>query len=64
VANGALTPAVTTGAQFNPGARLTVTVVRAYYEWELFMPGISLLANIGDDKRLLTAGAVFRNEPF
>jgi Flp pilus assembly protein TadG len=62
--NGALSPDVSTNSQYNPGARLTVTVVRTYYEWKLFMPGITLLANIGNDRRLLTAGAVFRNEPF
>ncbi len=55
---------VTTNAQFKPGNQLCVAVVRTYYEWELFMPGISMLANLGDDRRLLTAGAVFRNEPF
>jgi Flp pilus assembly protein TadG len=64
IAGNQLSPDVTTGAQFNPGPRLTVTVVRTYYEWNLFVPGISLLANIGTDKRLLSAGAVFRNEPF
>ena len=55
---------VTVNAQFSPGNQLCVAVVRTYYEWELFMPGISMLANLGDDRRLLTAGAVFRNEPY
>jgi Flp pilus assembly protein TadG len=62
--NGALTADVTTNSKFCPGAQLTVVVVRTYYEWELFTPGISMLANLGDNTRLLTAGAAFRNEPF
>ncbi len=55
---------VTTGAKFEPGGPSEVVVVRAYYQWELFMPGITQLANIGGDKRLLTAGAAFLNEPY
>lgn len=64
VNGGNLSPDVTQNAQFTPGARLTVTVVRTYYEWKLVIPGISMLANLGNDRRLLTAGAAFRNEPF
>jgi len=64
IANGKLTNDVTKNAQFCPGAQMRVAVVRTYYEWKLFTPGITLLANIGTDKRLLTAGAAFRNEPF
>lgn len=59
-----LSTAVTTGAQFNPGGPMTVAVVRTYYEWKLFVPGMGQFANLEGGKRLLTAGAAFRNEPF
>jgi Flp pilus assembly protein TadG len=59
-----LSAAVTTNAQFRPGCPMEVVVVRAYYPWQLFFPGISQLANLTGNKRLLTAGAAFRNEPF
>ena len=64
IANGDLTADVTTGSKFDPGARMEVVVVRAYYSWKLFMPGFSRLANMNNGVRLLTAGTVFRNEPF
>ena len=59
-----LTPAVTTGASFQPGGPMDVVVVRIYYEWKLFLPGLSSLSNLSGGRRLLTAGAAFRNEPF
>jgi Flp pilus assembly protein TadG len=52
------------GAQFKPGGPMEVVVVRSYYEWKLFVPGMSQFANLDGNKRLLTAGAAFRNEPF
>ncbi|CAN5344827.1 pilus assembly protein [soil metagenome] len=55
---------VTKNAQFQPGGPMEVVVVRAYYEWKLFMPGISALANISGGRRLLSSGAAFRNEPY
>jgi Flp pilus assembly protein TadG len=61
---GALTTAVTTNAQYTPGGPLEVVVVRTFYDWKLFTPGISKLANLGEDRRLLTATAAFRNEPY
>jgi Flp pilus assembly protein TadG len=65
IVNGMLNPAVSTGAQYQPPQPRCVAVVRVYYEWPLFMPIISqALANVGDKKRLLTAGAAFRAEPF
>jgi Flp pilus assembly protein TadG len=63
-ANNELTDDVTKNAQFQPGGPMEVVVVRAYYEWKLFMPGISQLANISGGRRLLSSGAAFRNEPF
>ncbi|MBL8905369.1 MAG: pilus assembly protein [Rhizobiales bacterium] len=55
---------VTTAAKFQPGVALDVVVVRAYYEWDLFVPGLSQLANLSGGRRSLTAGAAFRNEPY
>jgi Flp pilus assembly protein TadG len=61
---GELSPEVTTGAQFQPGNPLEVVVVRVLYDWKLFTPGISLLANLAKDRRVLSAATAFRNEPF
>lgn len=55
---------VTTAAKFQPGVALDVVVVRVYYEWKLFVPGLSHLANLSGGRRSLTAGAAFRNEPY
>ena len=55
---------VTTNAQFQTGGPMEVVVVRAYYEWKLFVPGLSQLSNLSGGRRLLSSGAVFRNEPF
>lgn len=63
-AQGNLTAAVTTGSQFSAGTQLQVVVVRSYYAWDLVVPGISMLANMSGNQRLLTAGVVFRNEPY
>jgi hypothetical protein len=41
-----------------------VVVVRVFYDWKLFTPGITLLANLAKDRRVLTAATAFRNEPF
>lgn len=59
-----LTDDVTKNSQFQPGGPMEVVVVRTYYEWKLFMPGISQLANMSGGRRLLTSGAAFRNEPY
>lgn len=61
---GNLSTAVTTGAQFQIGCPGEVVVVRAYYAWKLFFPGISMLSNLNGNKRLLASGAAFRNEPY
>lgn len=50
--------------QFNPGGPLDVVTVRVYYEWDLMTPGISLLANLANGRRVLISGAAFRNEPY
>jgi Flp pilus assembly protein TadG len=62
--NGELSNSVTAGAQWSPGCPTKVVVVRTYYTWKLFTPGVSKLANLSGGRRLLTSGAAFRNEPF
>ena len=62
--NGELTTSITQNASYSPGTAMQVVVVRVYYDWKLFTPGISLLSNLANGRRLLTAGAAFRNEPF
>ncbi|WP_084398614.1 TadE/TadG family type IV pilus assembly protein [Henriciella aquimarina] len=55
----------TTGFEFKPGGRDDIVVVRAFYEWELMTPVMSApLANMNNNRRLLQATVVFRNEPF
>lgn len=62
--DGELTADVTTGAQWQPGEPNEVVVVRTYYDWQLFTPGISRLANLAGGRRVLIGTAVFRNEPY
>ena len=52
------------GGNYDPGAPYEVVVVRVYYAWSLFTPGLTLMDNMSDGRRLLAAGAAFRNEPF
>lgn len=51
---------------FDAGGPMEWVIVQAYYDWKLAVPGISGLANMGDDSdvRRLVAGAMFRNEPY
>jgi Flp pilus assembly protein TadG len=62
-ADGELTDDVTSDA-YDPGEPYEVVVVRVYYTWSLFTPGLSHMSNMADGQRLLAAGAAFRNEPF
>ncbi len=55
---------ITLNSNYSPGNELDVVVVRVYYDWKLFTPGISQLANLANGRRVLSAGAAFRNEPF
>ncbi|MCP9629925.1 pilus assembly protein [Rhodopseudomonas palustris] len=51
--------------QYNPGTAGQIVVVRAFYQWPLFVTGLGYnIANLTDSKRLLTATAAFRNEPY
>ena len=50
---------------FMPGGPSQVVVVKAYYVWQVYTPGLGLmLGNIGStNSRLLISTAAFRNEP-
>ncbi|KCZ48361.1 TadE/TadG family type IV pilus assembly protein [Hyphomonas pacifica] len=53
------------GFIFSPGGANEIVAVRVYYEWPLMTPVISApLANLPNNRHLLQANAVFRNEPF
>jgi Flp pilus assembly protein TadG len=49
---------------FSPGGPMEWAVVQVRYDWKLFVPGISLLANKDGTYRRLVAGALLRNEPY
>lgn len=62
-------PTVTNGVvqegQWLPGNAEDIVLVRAYYTWTLFTPLLnSGLANIGNNKRLISTTVTFRNEPW
>jgi Flp pilus assembly protein TadG len=61
---GELSADVTTNSQFDSRRSDQVVVVRVYYAWSLFAPGMTYMANMSDGRRLLAAGAAFRNEPY
>jgi Flp pilus assembly protein TadG len=51
--------------QYNPGGAGDIVVVRAFYQWPLFVTGLGYnISNLSGNKRLLSATAAFRNEPF
>lgn len=52
-------------AAYNPGAACQVVLVRNVYKWTVHTPVFAaFLVNTGTDKRLISAAAAFRNEPF
>ena len=56
---------LTTLTAFNVGAACDVVLVRAYYKWPVFTPGLSyFLANVAGGYHLLSSAAAFRNEPY
>lgn len=60
-ANGNFIPAM----QYSPGGAGNIVVVRLFYQWPLFVTGLGFnAANLSNNKRLLTATAAFKNEPF
>ncbi len=51
--------------QYNPGGPCNVVVVRLFYQWPLFVTGLGYdISNLTGHKRLLSATAAFKNEPF
>ena len=50
---------------FSAGGPGDIVLVRTYYPWTLFTPLLNdALQNMGDGKRLVSAVAAFRNEPY
>ena len=50
---------------FNVGNACDVVLVRAFYKWPVFTPGLNyFLANVAGGYHLLSSAAAFRNEPF
>jgi Flp pilus assembly protein TadG len=50
---------------YSPGGPGDIVVVRLFYQWPLFVTGLGYnIANLTGSKRLLTATAAFRNEPY
>ena len=56
--NGVVDPAAMT---FVPGGPSDVVLVRAYYRWPIFTPGLTMAMG---STRLITATTTFRNEPY
>ncbi|WP_426439591.1 TadE/TadG family type IV pilus assembly protein [Bradyrhizobium genosp. P] len=51
--------------QYNTGGSGSIVVVRLFYQWPLFVTSLGFnAANLNNKKRLLTASAAFKNEPF
>jgi Flp pilus assembly protein TadG len=51
--------------QFQIGAREETVLVRVFYQYKTWLPFVgSVLANLPNGNRLLSASAAFRNEPF
>jgi Flp pilus assembly protein TadG len=51
--------------QYKPGGAGDIVVVRLFYQWPLIVTGLGYnMANLNNNKRLLTATAAFKNEPF
>lgn len=51
--------------QYNPGAGGDIVVVRAFFEWPIFVPLLGVQSgDMANGNRLLAAAFAFRNEPF
>jgi Flp pilus assembly protein TadG len=51
--------------RYNPGGPGDIVVVRLFYQWPLFVTGFGYnISNLTGSKRLLSATAAFRNEPY
>ena len=61
IAGGNFLPAM----NYSPGVAGDIVVVRMFYQWPLFVTGLGYnISNLAGSKRLLSATAAFRNEPF
>jgi Flp pilus assembly protein TadG len=50
---------------YSPGGPGDIVVVRVFYQWPLFVTGLGYnISNLAGSKRLLSATAAFRNEPY
>jgi Flp pilus assembly protein TadG len=50
---------------YNPGGPGDIVVVRLFYQWPVFVSLLGFnLADMADNKRMLAATAIFRNEPY
>jgi Flp pilus assembly protein TadG len=50
---------------YSPGGPGDIVVVRLFYQWPLVVTGLGYnISNLSGSKRLLTATAAFRNEPY
>jgi Flp pilus assembly protein TadG len=50
---------------YNAGGPGDIVVVRMFYQWPLFVTGLGYnISNLSGSKRLLSATAAFRNEPY
>lgn len=52
------------GANFLTGGPNSIVVVRAYYTWPLFIPGLNTALKRVGNRTLLTSVTTFENEPF
>jgi Flp pilus assembly protein TadG len=51
--------------KYCPGNGGDIVVLRMFYQWPLFVTGLGYnISNLSGSKRLLSATAAFRNEPF
>ena len=54
-----------TKLNFNMGGSCSNVTVTLYYQWQLFVTGLGYnMSNLNGNKRLLSATAAFRNEPY
>ncbi len=52
-------------SNYVPGNAGDIVVIRVFYQWPLFVTGLGYnISNLAGSKRLLTATAAFRNEPY
>lgn len=56
---------VTNTWQYNPGTAGQIVVVRAMYQWPVFLGPLGFnLSNLSNGNRLIMASAAFKNEPY